>query len=385
MKYFFLIRKNLTSKKLRLLLLIISISVSFILYTLLSSFQNAINAGIEISGDNRLVVINKINFTQPLPKSYFDRIQQVEGVREIAHFNWFGGYYQEPRNIVSALVVSMETFLSVYDEFVISEREKKSLLSNRRGLLVGESIARDNGWKVGDRISLFSNIYEQKTGGNSWEFDVSAIYSGRDAQVDTNAIYIHYPYFNESITLGENQIGWITLLTEDKEINEQVIRKIDSLSENSSFETETMPEKAFAKQFIEQIGNLGLIIRSVVFVGFFTVLLLVGNAMMMSFRERNRDIATLKAIGFTSRQISSIILIESLLLVFIGGVLGLLITDSLIAVINVLPGNSLPPFVLSFSTFVQAIGIMIALGILCGIIPAYNALKLNVSDIFARN
>ena len=384
MKYFYLVSKNLTSKKLRLVLLTIAIMVAFVLYALLNTFQNAMNAGIELSADNRLAVMNKINLTQPLPIAYFNRVKQIEGVNDVAHMNWFGGYYQEPRKIIGAIAVSMDDFLSVYDEYIVNDKQRKSLLRNRQALLVGETVAKEHGWQLGDRIVLFSNIYGNKAGGNSWEFDVAAIYAGEEAQTDTNAVYMHFQYFNESVTFGENQIGWMSVVTESADINERVINDIDSLFANSSFETETMPEKAFAKQFIEQIGNIGLIVQSVVLVGFFTVLLLVGNAMMMTFRERTKEVAILKAIGFSSSKISSIVLAESFLLIFIGGVLGLLLTNTLITAINSLPGNPLPPFILSVSTIGEALIIMVGLGVVCGIVPAYSALKLNISNAFAR-
>ena len=380
----FLIWKNLTRKKLRFVLLLISILVSFMIYTVLVAFQNAMDAGVDLSADDRLIVVNKINFTQSLPMSYMNRIAAVEGVAYASHLNWFGGYFQDPKNFMAMFAVSNDQFFEVYDELVVDAEHKRNYLSNRRGLLAGKSTADRFGWKVGDRIPVSSNIFSNVEGGQSWEFDVEAIYEGTDPQVDTSSVYFHFEYYNESVTFGRDIIGMIGIKTTSVDINDQVIQAIDEQFANSPAETETMPEKAFSKQFIEQIGNISLIIQSVVFAAFFTILMLVGNSMVMAVRERTREIAVMKTLGFESGRIFRMVLSESMLLSLTGGLIGMLVGGAMLGVLNNLPGVQLPTMLLDANLAVQAIAIMLLLGFVTGVIPAWSALRLNIVTAFTK-
>ena len=382
---FYLIFKNLTRKKLRFALLLISITISFLIYVVLSAFQNAMDAGIDLSADDRLVVVNKINFTQPLPYSYYNRIKSVENVISIIHLNWFGGYYQEPKNIVISFAISNQDFLTVYDElYSLSSEAWSNYTKNRTGILVGKDIAERFGWKIGDTIPLSSNIFSNKNGNKAWEFTVEAIFDAKDPNLPTQEVYFHYNYFNESITFGRDAIGFIILRTADPAMNEQVIANIDALFVNSPAETETMPEKAFNKQFVEQLGNISLIIQSVVGAAFFTILMLVGNSMVMAIRERTAEIAILKTLGFSSRRIFLMVLIESLLLSLIGGLLGLAVGANIIPLLNDMTAGQLPPMMFSDSLILLTIAFILLLGLFTGAVPAWNALRLKVIDALNR-
>ena len=179
----YLIFKNITRKKLRLTLTLFATFIAFMIYGVMTAFQSALDAGVELSADDRLVVVNKINFTQPLPIAYVNRIKPIEGVAGISHLSWFGGYYQEPQNFMPMFAVEQDTLLEVYNEIVMPEEQKRAWLQNRQGLLVGEKAAQNFGWKVGDRVPISSNIYSRKSGGQTWDFDIEAIYKGSDPEV----------------------------------------------------------------------------------------------------------------------------------------------------------------------------------------------------------
>ncbi|MBL4787791.1 MAG: ABC transporter permease [Kordiimonadaceae bacterium] len=379
----YLIFKNLTRKKLRLTLMLFATFIAFLIYGTITAFQVALDSGVELSADDRLISVNKINFTQPLPISYVNRVRSVEGVEEVVHQNWFGGYYQEPRNLVNTFAVDNETFLGVYTEILVTEEEEKNWLQNRQAILVGESIANANGWKVGDRIPLNSNIFSQKDGSSVWEFDVVSVYKGEDTQTDTSSVYIHYKYFNETQSFGGNRIGWMGVKTLDPSLNEQVIKDIDALFENSPFETETVPEKAFQKAFLEQIGSIGLILTSVVGAAFFIILVIVGNSMVLSIRERTPEIGVMKTLGFKSSRIFRLVLAESMLLALIGGGLGIGAAFGILTWVNTLP-FPLPTLLLNADILLEALAVMIALGLITGIIPAVNALRLNIITALSR-
>lgn len=377
MQDFHLVFKNLTRKPLRLLLTVFATFIAFMIFGALTAFRQAIDAGVDLAADDRLVVVNKINFTQPLPIAYVHRVRAVEDVAAVTHFNWFGAYYQEPREVFAMFAVDAESFLDVYDEILISDAERAAWIGNRQGLIAGKSIARSFGWRVGERIPINSNIFSQRDGRTDWDFDVVALYEGAEPQTDTSGVYFHYEYFNETQSFGRDAIGFIGLRTSGPERNEAVIEAIDELFVNSPAETETVPEKAFNKAFIEQIGNLSLILTSVILAAFFVILVIVGNSMMLSIRERTREIGVMKTLGFTAGRIFRMVLAESLLVALIGGLLGLTAAGLMVSLLNDAP-IQLPPLMLGGSVWAQALLFAVALGFITGIVPAINALKLNI-------
>jgi len=385
MSDFYLVYKNLTRKPLRFFLTLFAIFIAFLIYGTLTSFERAFNAGVELSADDRLVSVNKINFTQPLPISYARRVQSVEGIEAVVHMNWFGGYYQDPQQQVLTFAVDEENLMNVYgDDLILSDEHHAAWHQNRQGILVGRAVADLHGWSLGDRIPLNSNIFSQDDGSTVWEFDIEGIYTGSDPQVDTNGVYIHYEYFNETQSFGGDFIGWMGIKTVDPALNEQVIKAIDEMFVNSPFETETVPEKVFNKGFIEQLMDIGLIITSVVFASFFIILVIVGFSMVLSIRERTNEIGVMKTLGFQSGRIFRMVLGESMLLAFLGGGLGLLASTMFLGFLNSLPQFPVPDIILKDDIILQAVGVMIALGLITGIIPAVNALRLNIITALSR-
>lgn len=383
MKDLYLILKNLTRKPLRLFLTVFATFIAFMIFGTLTAFQQAFDSGVDLAADDRLVVVNKINFTQTLPIAYVNRVRAVEDVLAVTHLNWFGGYYQEPRDQFAMFAVDAENFLNVYDELIIGDAERDAWVANRQGLIAGKAIAERFGWQVGERIPVNSNIFSQRDGRTDWDFDVVGIYEGADPQTDTNGVYFHYEYFNETQSFGGDFIGFMGVRTSDPERNEAVIQAIDDMFANSPAETETVPEKAFNKAFIEQIGNLSLILTSVVLAAFFVILVIVGNSMILSIRERTKEIGVMKTIGFTSGRIFRMVLAESLLVALIGGVLGVMASGLMVSLVNNAP-IQLPPLVLGGSIWAQALLFIAALGVITGIVPAMNALRLNIITALSR-
>ena len=383
MKDVYLVLKNLTRKKMRLFLTVFATFIAFMIFGTLTAFQKAFDSGVDLAADDRLIVLNKISFTQVLPIAYVNRVRAVPGVEALTHLNWFGGYYQDPRAQFAMFAVDAENFMQVYDELVMSDAERQAWIDNRQGLIAGRSIADNFGWKVGDRIPINSNIFSQRDGRTDWDFDVVGIFDGADPQTDTNGVYFHYEYFNETQSFGGDFVGFMALRTSDPSKNEAVIKAIDDMFANSPAETETVPEKAFNKAFIEQIGNLSLILTSVVLAAFFVILVIVGNSMILSIRERTAEIGVMKTLGFTSGRIFRMVLAESTLLALIGGVLGILASGFMITLINSAP-IQLPPLILSGAVWSQAMLFVLLLGFVTGIVPAMNALRLNIITALSR-
>ncbi|MFV3127500.1 ABC transporter permease [Niveispirillum sp. KHB5.9] len=384
MSDFSLILANLFSRKLRAALMIVAIFFAFLIFGVLAGVQNGFDSFGNAAGENRLVAMNKINFTQPLPLAYINRIRSVEGVVQASHANWFGGYYQDPKNLVMTFAVDPESYLDIYaGDVLLAADQKAAFLADRTGLLVGRKIAEKNGWKVGDRIPLNSNIYTNKnTGKQSWEFTISGIVDPAREDGSTDWGIFHYDYFSESVTFGQNTIGYVIIETADKALNQKIAKVIDEMFANSPAETATDTEKAFGQAFAAQLGNIALIITLVVGAAFFTILMIVGNTMVMAVRERTKEIGVMKTLGFPSGRIFRLVLGESLLLAALGalpalGAAGLLLLWMKKAV-------GMPGLALTLPYVALGVGIMLALGLMTGLVPAWNALRLNIVTALGR-
>lgn len=378
-----LVQKNLFRKRLRTILTIIAIFMAFLIFGVLATFQKALNAGVEVAGADRLITVNKINFTQPMPLAYATRTAGVKGVKQVAYAEWFGGYYQEPRNFLVAFGVDPKNYLDIYSELVLPPAQREAFLREKTAIIVGKATADQYGWKVGDRLPLKSNIYRQKNGSDTWDFTVAGIYTGADARVDTTPVIFHFDYLADTRSFGDGTTGWMILKTEHPKENARVMREVDALFANSAFETETKTEQAFNKAFAEQLGDLGFIITSVVSAAFVTILLIVGNTMMLTVRERTNEIAVMKTLGFTTKRIFGLILSESMLLALIGGVLGV-IAAWLISFALAGPLSRFGPVSFSYDTALLAFALMAFLGFLTGIIPAYRAMNTDIVTALGR-
>jgi putative ABC transport system permease protein len=381
---FGLVRKNLFRKKLRAVLMIVSILVAFAIFGVLGSFERAFDK--DRGAADRLVVVNKINFGQRLPISYFNRVGVIEGVSQVAHVSWFGGYYQEPRNFLIALAVEPESYLKLYDnEFIVSPEARAAFIGERTGILVGERLMQKWGWKIGDRVPVSSNIFTKKDGSHSWDFIIVGTLSGRTSENVTNLVLMSYDYFNETRSFAKDEIGWLVLQTKSAALNDRVAKTIDDTFANSSYETSTDTEKAFNKAFAAQLGNVALVVELVVGAAFITILMIVGNTMVMTVRERVREIGVLKAIGFSGRRILGMVLGESILLALLGGLPGLGVAFLLISSMRENPVPLVPKLSLEPELVMSGIGLMLLLGVITGLLPALNAMRLNIVAALGRS
>ncbi len=386
MNDFVLIAKNLFRRKLRAALMLVAILIAFAIFGVLAGFERAFNAGEDVAAADRLVVVNKINFTQPLPIAYYNRVASVDGVRQVTHFNWFGGYYQDPKNFMVVMAVEPKSYLSVYDDQIdVAPEARQSFLRERTGALVGEAMAAKWGWKIGDRVPMMSNIFTQKDGSRTWDFTVSGIIKAAKPQVDTNFMVFHYEYFNETRSFGRDMIGWIALNTRAPSENDRVSKAIDEMFANSSYETSTDTEKAFNKAFVAQLGNIALIVALVVGAAFATILMIVGNTMAMAIRERTREIGVLKTLGFSGGRILRLVLGESVLLALLGGLPGLGLAALFAASMRENLANFVPGFMVTPGIALTAVALMVAFGIATGLIPAISAMRLKIATALGRS
>lgn len=376
---------NLNRKRLRLILTIASIVVAFILFTLVEALKFALTGGVEIAGQDRLMTVQKVSLINPLPRSYFQRIQAVDGVRCAISMNWFGGYYQDERNQVFSYPIQNEAQLTdVYPEIVVPKEQMQNWLQQRNGALIGRALANAHHWKVGDVIPLRSAIWFKKDGSNTWDFKISGIFDVKD-NGDTSGLYFHYDYFNEAdLQAGKDFIGWVVLRVKDANKLGQIAKTIDAMFANSETETKTSSEKDFAQGFANQMGNIGKIVTVIVISVFFTLLLVVANTMSQSIRERTNEIGVLKTLGFSKLQVTSLILAEAVLLTIIGGFLGMAFGGLFVKVIHNALAQYLPMMAVPSSAYVLGLVCMVVLGALSGLMPCMQAWQLKITDALRR-
>ena len=385
MNDFTLIINNLFRKKLRAILLLFSIAAAFLIFGALGAFYKTWNAGVEFAAADRLMTVNKINFTVSLPTAHVHKIRAIEGVKNAAGGTWFGGYYQDARNQVQTFAIDAEPYLAAYPELVMPEEQRQAFYNTRDCLLAGADTATALGWKLGDTVPLRSNIYQQTNGSDAWEFTICAIFDGDAEGVPANYVVFHFDYLNEATAFGRDGVNWFVVNTDDPALNDVVSNRIDALFANSRAETETSTEAAFNAAFQNQFGNITMILSLVIGAAFVTILMIVGTTMIMAVTERTKEIAVMKTLGFQSGRIFSMILAESVLLTLLGGLIGLAIAWGLIkfvlgpVLVGFLPGLGVSPEV-----FMVGVPMMVGLGLITGAIPAIKAMRTNIVSALGK-
>ncbi|WP_367875004.1 ABC transporter permease [Luteolibacter sp. Populi] len=383
MKFLHLVWAGLKRKKLRTVLTFLSVMVAFMLFAFLGSIKAAFTGGVELAGQDRLMLRHKISFIMTLPQSYYARIKGMEGVKAVCHNTWFGGVYQDkPENMIFTCPVVPEDLFEMFPEFIIKPEEKQAFQNTRIGAIVGRKSAARFGWKIGDRIPLKSAIWGQPSGMEQWEFEIVGIYDGAKKATDTTGFYFRYDYFEEARQRDKGMVGWYSIKISDPDRAAEIAAKIDDEFANSPYETKTEAEAAFVQGFANQIGDIGAITMAVVGAVFFTILIVAGNTMGQSVRERTEELGVLKAIGFTNSRVLILVLLESCLLAILGGFAGLGLAWLIVETME--PPQMLPTVYMPKPTLVAGALFALALGVVAGIIPAWQAMRLQIAEALRR-
>jgi len=378
MKFFRMVWANLLRKKVRTTLTIGSFTVALFLFGVLAAIRIAFGFRVDVAGVDRLDVINKVSLILPLPFSYRDRLLQMEGVSGVTYATWFSGIYQDERNFFPQFAVDKDTWLDVYSEYVVPEDQRGAFLRDRQACLVGRSLAKRFGFKVGDRIPLKGTIWA-----GTWEFNVAGIYDGKRSDVDTSTMFFRYDYLEERRQFGKGTVGWYIVKLSNPDDAVKVVKAIDESFANSPYETLTQTEQAFAASFAKQIGNVEFLVMSIGSVVFLTLLLVTGNTMAIAVRERTGELAVLKTIGYSDVGVLGLIVAESVLIAGQGGLFGLALASIAVPGIShalpMMQGLRLSPLTLLFGFFL-ALGV----GVVAGLLPALGAMRLRVAVALRR-
>jgi putative ABC transport system permease protein len=387
MKYLHLVWAALFRRKTRTILTLVSIIAAFLLFGLLDAVRASFEeAGQSANGAQRLQVGSKLSFIQTLPYSLEAQIAQVPGVKDVTFANWFGGAYQDPHNQVFSFAVA-PNYLDLYPEIAVGDAEKKAFLATRTGALVGERLAQKFHWKVGDRIPMQSTIFPDHEGSKNWTFDIVGILHSTDKKSGgffDQMFLLNWKYFDDTTPFNHGQVGWYVTRVTDVNRADAVAKGIDALSANSDHETRSQTEQAATANWVKQLADIGLIVRSIMGAVFFTLLLLAGNTMMQAVRERTSELAVMKTIGFTDASVLSMVLAESVLLLMLGGVLGLGLASLLVPFVSAGSGGMLNLPTVGASSWALGVGLMVLFGVMVGVVPAVSAMRLNIVDALRR-
>jgi putative ABC transport system permease protein len=380
MKFFPLIWMNVWRRKIRTTFTLLSIFIAFMLFGIVMTVRAAFGFGIDLAGNDRLVLINKVTLILPLPISYMQRIQQTPGVEKVTHQTWFGGAYQEARNAIATMAVDLDSFLEIYQEIKVPPEQVAAWKADRQGVIVGKNIAERYGWKLGDRFQLLAPAWQPK---EPWEFNISGIYDGGPS-VDKTQIFLRYDYLDENRSDGAKGIvGWYIVKIADPAMAVELGPKFDAMFANSGFETKTTTEKGFIEGFAKQVGDIGTITVAIASIVLFMFGLVAASTMVQSVRERTSELAVLKTLGFADSRILLLVLAESLIITIGGGGLGLLAAWGVVQMGDPTRGL-LPLFMLPPSNIVAGVGLMIAMGLVAGIMPAMGAMRLKITEALRK-
>jgi len=378
-----LVWAQLFRSRTRTLLTLLSVVAAFLLFGMLDSVRVAFSSGGSVEGANRLVVASRLSITQSLPIRMETQIRQVSGVRDVTYGMWFGGIYQDPKNFFPNFSVAPNYF-DVYRELQIDPAQLQDWQQTRTGAIVGETLAKQFGWKIGDTIPLQATIFP-RGGSNDWPLELKGIYRSKDRALAANEerqLMMNWKYFDESNDYIKNQVSWYTVTLDNPEQSSRVAQAIDAISANSDHETKTQTESAFQQAFVKQFADIGMIVTSIMGAVFFTLLLLTGNTMAQAVRERVPELATLKTLGFKDSTVLTLVMVESVLLIGLGGLIGMGLAALILPAISPKSMGMLPPHVPT-PTWLVGIVLIVVIGIVVGLLPALRAKRLKIVDALA--
>ncbi len=376
-----LVVKNLFRHKLRTLLTILGLAVAVMAFGLLSTVVTAWYSGVAASRTDRLITRDAVSFIFPLPYSYRDQIAKVPGVREVSFANWFGGMYVDnrPEHFFPRMAVDDATIFDLYPEFILPKEQLETFQRERNSCIIGSKLASNFNLKPGDVMTITGDIYP-----GQWQFVIRGIYQPKDKTVDATQMFFHWDYLNEKLKQDSpyraDHVGWYVISIADPDNAPAVSETIDKMFDNSTAKTKTETEKAFQQSFVSLSGTIITSLQVVSYIIIGIILLVLTNTMIMAARERTREYAVLKTLGFTAGHIMGLVAGESLAIAAIGGAVGIAITFPVVGGFGAAFPTFFPVFNVENSTLMIAGAFVVLVGILAALFPSLRAAQMKIVD-----
>jgi putative ABC transport system permease protein len=379
-KYLRLIWAHAVRSKRRTFLTVSSIAIALFLFCTLRTVMTSLDAGIRASDDTRIVVRHAASLVFPLPLAYRDRLEQVPGVLRVSFGNWFGGYYQDPKNQFTQFAVDQTSFFDVYPEVLLGQDQRQAFLNERTACIAGQALVDKYGWKIGDVIPITGTIYP-----GDWRLTLRGIFKASTPDADEHVIFFHWDYLNEVMPdVRKNWVGIYWVKVGSPTDAPAVSARIDQIYENSPQPTKTETEKAFQAGFLQMMGNVSLLLTILGSAIVFAIMLVTINTMMMAARERTTEIAILKTLGFGDGLVLGMVAAESILLSLAGGVLGCGLAFLIFRKVNFTAGGMIPNFRVLPETLLAGLALSLVMGLLSGLVPAVRAARLQIAGALRK-
>jgi putative ABC transport system permease protein len=376
-----LVGANLWRKPTRTTLTVLTLVVAFLLFMLLRAVAAAFAGGVAVPGVQRLIVNARYSIVDNLPLAHIQRIRSLPGVAQVTPVVWFGGYYQDPKNSFTKLVIDPPQYFEIFPELTMSDATLERFYASRRGVIVAESLAREYGWQVGDPIPIRGDIWPKEDGSWHWEFELAGTYVLQDGASAPPTFLIQYDYFSESVMFwAKDMIGWAIVRVAEGVAPATVIQAIDGLFENSPDPTKSLSEDDYTRQFANQLGDMGAITTLILAAVFFTVLLTTAHVTSLSFRERVPELAVMKTIGFEDGDVARLVALESMLLCVIGAAGGIALALLFEPFLNMQVESILGAFQTRWTDVGLALVLAAAIGLLIALPSARAARRLAIVD-----
>jgi putative ABC transport system permease protein len=315
MKFSKLVLKNILRNKRRTLLTISSLVVSLFLIITLATILTEFSRGSERSNPLRLITRHAVSLAFTLPVAQQQRIATVPGVKAVIPFSWFGGIYKDEKNFFANFAVDASRLREVLTEVKMSDPEWQAFINDRQGAIVGQKLVKLYGFTSGQRVTLKSPIYDR-----SVEFIIRGVYTGGDEKT----LFFHHEYINELVPAwAKDQVSTFSILANSAEDVPRIAQAIDSIFINTDAPTKTESERDFAISFETMMGGVKQFMYGIMGAIAFSLLLVMGNTMAMTVRERTREVGMLKALGFQRGTIAGLFVGEALLVTTIGALIGI--------------------------------------------------------------
>ena len=380
MKYLPLLWAGLWRKPVRTVLTVLSIAVAFLLFGTLHGVTTGFDVVLAKFSETRLCVMNRANLTELLPISYAARIARVPGVRAVAPIVIFVGYYQDPKNNINGNALDVDTYLGMVPAVAVSADQREAMRRTRTGVLVGAELAKRFNWKIGDRITLHSMLWNNKDGSPDWPLDVVGVHNGNpdDEPLYANYLFFNYDYLDSARANGAGTVHQFVVSIDDPARGNEIAIAIDRLFANSGAETTTLNERAWAASLIRDVGNVQVFVDAIIGAVLFTLLFLAGNTMSQSVRDRVAEFAVLKALGFSDTAVWVLVVVESIALTVTAAAIGLAVAG--VTLPKVFQSSGMGPIPLPHIVYGVGFGVSVLLALISATIPASRARRLTISE-----
>jgi putative ABC transport system permease protein len=378
-KYAHLVWAALRRKPTRTILTALSIITAFFLFGMLQGVNAGITKLAQGARETHLLVFSRMGMATPLPMAHAARIEKVPGVAAVAPTIMMFGTYQGPRNTVLVAGTDVLPFFRVNDGLMsATPADIAKVMRTRTGALVGKSLARTRGWKVGDRIPIHAVNIRKADGSSDWVFDIVGYYD--NVQPDTSMwLVANYDYLNEPRGDGRNTVFDIAVAVTDPAQIGTVAQAIDDLFANSSNQTRTSSERDFIEATLNQVGDINFLVTGILAAVMFTLLFLTANTMAQSVRERIPEMAVLKTVGFTDANVQWLVLAEALLLCVTTAIIGLALAAAVLPLVSNSPGLGIAAMHIPSPVFGAGTAAAVVVALISGLPLARKARRLEIA------